>query len=186
MMNFGYSQNSRSFADWEANLFTVFIDKLSKRVLRMALWELFNMYGKVVDVFISFKAKQGRTTYAFVRYKLESEMQNFGNAKSEKDSTRPRTNHAKASIFRDSQFYKEVFISPNPKEGPHSVGKCIRQEMLDPLKENPPSNGGGGAVNNTNIEKQAVLMQNKKPNDTGLKSFVVYNHAIFDSDLEYS
>ncbi|XVE66609.1 hypothetical protein DITRI_Ditri08aG0092300 [Diplodiscus trichospermus] len=129
----------------------------------------------------SFHIVQSETRVKKARFGWTSK--NSGNAKSKKDYARQRANHAKASIYRDSRFYKEVLISPNPKEGPHSVEKCIRQEMSD--KEVPPSNGGGGAINNTNIEKQTVSMQNEEPNDSELKSFVVYNHAISDSDLEW-
>ncbi|XVE85981.1 hypothetical protein DITRI_Ditri17bG0135600 [Diplodiscus trichospermus] len=64
--------------DWKAQLFTIFVDKLSKRVSRRALWEAFNDYGRVMDIFIPVTANGGRkfTTFAFVRYKTEAKMWN--------------------------------------------------------------------------------------------------------------
>ncbi|XVF28873.1 hypothetical protein REPUB_Repub15cG0070000 [Reevesia pubescens] len=45
---------------------------LSCKVSRNALWDAFNQYGRVVDVFISLSEKQGKSRsfmFAFVRYK---------------------------------------------------------------------------------------------------------------------
>ncbi|KAK8652336.1 hypothetical protein V6N13_061356 [Hibiscus sabdariffa] len=39
---------------------TTFVDNLSRRVLRGALWEVFNHYGKVIRVFISMAKKKPR------------------------------------------------------------------------------------------------------------------------------
>ncbi|XVF36337.1 hypothetical protein REPUB_Repub19eG0049700 [Reevesia pubescens] len=61
---------------WRSNLFSVFVDNLSCRVSKNALWEAFCQYGKVVDVYISFASKYGKArsyTFAFVRYKFEHE-----------------------------------------------------------------------------------------------------------------
>ncbi|XVE50486.1 hypothetical protein DITRI_Ditri01bG0166100 [Diplodiscus trichospermus] len=63
--------------DWRAILFSVFIDNLSRRVSRGALWEAFSEYGRVVDVFISFYGGGHgvkETIFAFVRYKHKSEL----------------------------------------------------------------------------------------------------------------
>ncbi|XVE50306.1 hypothetical protein DITRI_Ditri01bG0151400 [Diplodiscus trichospermus] len=62
--------------DWRALLHTVFVDNLSRRVLRSAVWEIFNSYGRVVDVFIPKVTKERRRlkTYAFVRFKYEHEL----------------------------------------------------------------------------------------------------------------
>ncbi|XVF77530.1 hypothetical protein PTKIN_Ptkin14bG0052100 [Pterospermum kingtungense] len=70
------SSSSRGAKDWRDSLFTVFIDRLSIRVSRSILWELFNHYGKVVDVFLPSKYSHQfkRIRFTFVRYKLEAEM----------------------------------------------------------------------------------------------------------------
>ncbi|XVE63687.1 hypothetical protein DITRI_Ditri07aG0039900 [Diplodiscus trichospermus] len=63
--------------DWRANLFSIFVDSLSRRVSKVALWEAFNNYGRVMDVYIHSFVKGNRekeTTFAFVRYKFEAEM----------------------------------------------------------------------------------------------------------------
>ncbi|XVE84838.1 hypothetical protein DITRI_Ditri17bG0044800 [Diplodiscus trichospermus] len=64
--------------DWRANLFTVFVDNLSRRVSKSALWKAFGAYGGVVDVFIASSPKGRRhkeTTFAFVRNTYGTEMQ---------------------------------------------------------------------------------------------------------------
>ncbi|XVF82531.1 hypothetical protein PTKIN_Ptkin16aG0057100 [Pterospermum kingtungense] len=66
-------QSKSSHGDWRDHLYTAFVDNLSKRVSRRALWEAFNIYGRVEDVFISFRNAKP-TTFAFVRYKHEVEM----------------------------------------------------------------------------------------------------------------
>ncbi|XVE63196.1 hypothetical protein DITRI_Ditri07aG0000300 [Diplodiscus trichospermus] len=50
-------------------LHTIFIDQLSKRVSKRALWEIFELYGRVVYIFIlvSSKRRNSRTNFAFVR-----------------------------------------------------------------------------------------------------------------------
>ncbi|XVE81147.1 hypothetical protein DITRI_Ditri15bG0039300 [Diplodiscus trichospermus] len=45
--------------DWRARLHTVFVDNLSRRVSRSAIWEVFNKYGRVFDVLIS-RSTKGR------------------------------------------------------------------------------------------------------------------------------
>ena len=63
--------------DWRSNLYSAFVDNLSLRVSKGALWDAFCDYGKVVDVHIPrFPKRQNNkgTTFAFVRYKFESEL----------------------------------------------------------------------------------------------------------------
>ncbi|XVF50690.1 hypothetical protein PTKIN_Ptkin04bG0122600 [Pterospermum kingtungense] len=64
------SQQQRS--DWRANLFTVFFNNLSRRVSRNALWEAFEAYGRVVDIFILDHSKRP-FCFAFVRYRSVEE-----------------------------------------------------------------------------------------------------------------
>ncbi|XVF78709.1 hypothetical protein PTKIN_Ptkin14bG0157400 [Pterospermum kingtungense] len=68
--------SNRSVRDWRANLFTVFIGQLSIRVSKQELWEVFNRFGRVVDVFIPSGKKRvwSSVSYAFVRYKTEREI----------------------------------------------------------------------------------------------------------------
>ncbi|XWS30037.1 hypothetical protein CRYUN_Cryun24cG0083500 [Craigia yunnanensis] len=63
--------------DRRSNLYSAFVDNLSLRVPKRTLWDAFYDYGKVVDVYIPrFLKRQNNkgTTFAFVRYKFESEL----------------------------------------------------------------------------------------------------------------
>ncbi|XVF28469.1 hypothetical protein REPUB_Repub15cG0032000 [Reevesia pubescens] len=63
---------------WRSGLFSVFVQNVSRRISKSSLWEAFNSYGNVLDVYISFYDKMGKprsVTFAFVRFKLESESQ---------------------------------------------------------------------------------------------------------------
>ncbi|XVE84637.1 hypothetical protein DITRI_Ditri17bG0028600 [Diplodiscus trichospermus] len=65
------------FLDWRANIYSIFVDNLNRRVSKEALWEAFSEFGRVMIVFISFSVISNRdkeTTFAFVRYKFRSEM----------------------------------------------------------------------------------------------------------------
>ncbi|XVF57147.1 hypothetical protein PTKIN_Ptkin06aG0180600 [Pterospermum kingtungense] len=53
-------------------LYTVFVNNLSRRVTRSALWEAFEAYGRVADMFISFHSKRP-FCFAFVRYRSVDE-----------------------------------------------------------------------------------------------------------------
>ncbi|XVE49497.1 hypothetical protein DITRI_Ditri01bG0087100 [Diplodiscus trichospermus] len=75
--------------------------------MRKALWEVFNLYGKIMDVFISFngKRKESKTTFAFVRCKHENEMwKAIG-----------MTNNRKINGWhvQDQCSYKEVLVGLN-------------------------------------------------------------------------
>ncbi|XWS27533.1 hypothetical protein CRYUN_Cryun26dG0123600 [Craigia yunnanensis] len=70
-------QRKEGGLDWRSNLYLVFVDNLSHRISRNTLWEAFCAYGRVVDVYISFKnrgSKDKAVTFAFFRYKYESEL----------------------------------------------------------------------------------------------------------------
>ncbi|XVF49150.1 hypothetical protein PTKIN_Ptkin03bG0245300 [Pterospermum kingtungense] len=58
--------------DWIANLHTIFINNLSYRVSRKVLWDLFNIYRRVADVYIKYSRNRSYT-FAFVRYWLDLE-----------------------------------------------------------------------------------------------------------------
>ena len=63
--------------DWRSNLYSAFVDNLSLRVSKGALWDAFCDYGRVVDVYIPRFSKRQNikgTTFAFVRYKFKSEL----------------------------------------------------------------------------------------------------------------
>ncbi|XVF70808.1 hypothetical protein PTKIN_Ptkin11bG0191400 [Pterospermum kingtungense] len=70
--------HSSNPTDWRAKLFTVFVDRISKKVSKRFLWRFFKDYGKVVDVFIPKRVLNGnrRFVFAFVRFKQESEFNN--------------------------------------------------------------------------------------------------------------
>ncbi|KAK8621332.1 hypothetical protein V6N13_067767 [Hibiscus sabdariffa] len=70
--DFQLSNEGKGEASW-----TAFVDNLSRRVSRGALWEVFSHYGKVIRVFISMAKKKPRykeTTFAFVRFAKEKDM----------------------------------------------------------------------------------------------------------------
>ncbi|XVE62754.1 hypothetical protein DITRI_Ditri06bG0144700 [Diplodiscus trichospermus] len=51
--------------------------RIGKRVSKGTLWEAFNAYGRLKDVYIHYSTKGDRgkeTTFVFVRYKFKSEM----------------------------------------------------------------------------------------------------------------
>ncbi|XVE97912.1 hypothetical protein REPUB_Repub03eG0059700 [Reevesia pubescens] len=69
------SKNSFQNFDWRLNLHSMYVENLSTRISREALWEAFSSYGRVVDKFIS-KSLLGKGksfTFVFLRFKLESE-----------------------------------------------------------------------------------------------------------------
>ncbi|XVF04629.1 hypothetical protein REPUB_Repub05bG0100800 [Reevesia pubescens] len=72
----GFSRTSAK-EDWRSRLFIVFVDNLSFRVTKSALWETFNTYGKVYDLYIpvngSFR-KGMATNFTFIRCFYEDEM----------------------------------------------------------------------------------------------------------------
>ncbi|XVF60057.1 hypothetical protein PTKIN_Ptkin08bG0012300 [Pterospermum kingtungense] len=63
---------TRNTDEWRSRFPTVFINNLSRRVSKSTLWEAFNQYGVVMDVFISFRSSKP-LTFAFMRYIWESE-----------------------------------------------------------------------------------------------------------------
>ncbi|XVF85982.1 hypothetical protein PTKIN_Ptkin17bG0160800 [Pterospermum kingtungense] len=67
-----FDGGKRVEGDWRANFHSVFINNLSKRVSKQSLWEAFNAYGRVADVYINFHSNKSYT-FAFVRYKWEGE-----------------------------------------------------------------------------------------------------------------
>ncbi|XVE85972.1 hypothetical protein DITRI_Ditri17bG0134800 [Diplodiscus trichospermus] len=93
--------------DWRASLFTVFINNLSRRVSRRALWEVFSIYGRVLDVFINFKSRKP-ATYAFVRYKTVKE--------------RMRTIAERNNRFIDGQLIMVKKVTFGRKERKQSFG----------------------------------------------------------------
>ncbi|XVE68974.1 hypothetical protein DITRI_Ditri09bG0113300 [Diplodiscus trichospermus] len=68
-------QSSYSY-DWRDNLFTIFMDRLSRRLSKRPLWEAFNDYCRVVDTFVLYKDKGRRKsiTFTFVRSRHDFEM----------------------------------------------------------------------------------------------------------------
>ncbi|OMP09287.1 hypothetical protein COLO4_05624 [Corchorus olitorius] len=71
---FGDRAKSSSSVDWRSSLFSVFVTKLSHKVSRNLLWDVFSDYGRIADVLIQHRGKQkGPTTFAFVRYWNERE-----------------------------------------------------------------------------------------------------------------
>ncbi|OMO54979.1 hypothetical protein COLO4_36277 [Corchorus olitorius] len=60
--------------DWRSMLHSVFVGNISRNVKKKDLWDWFNRFGRVVDVYIpkSARLRAGESSaFAFVRYKLE-------------------------------------------------------------------------------------------------------------------
>ncbi|XVF79834.1 hypothetical protein PTKIN_Ptkin15bG0021600 [Pterospermum kingtungense] len=58
--------------DWRRNLFIVYVSNISTRIQKSTLWQAFNSYGMVMNVFIKHKEAIA-TTFGFVRYKTIEE-----------------------------------------------------------------------------------------------------------------
>ncbi|GMI93741.1 hypothetical protein HRI_003043400 [Hibiscus trionum] len=55
--------------------FTVFINNVSKRIHYATLKEAFNIYGEVLDSYITYRSlarKRSQTTFAFIRFKTQA------------------------------------------------------------------------------------------------------------------
>ncbi|XVF83769.1 hypothetical protein PTKIN_Ptkin16aG0519200 [Pterospermum kingtungense] len=101
--------------EWWASLPTVFVNNLSKRVSKRALWEVFNHYGTVMDVFVKFHSRKP-FTFAFIRFKLESDCQR---AVVEVNNNAQRT--------RGDRTYKEVLMGNVNDTGAFvPPGECLK------------------------------------------------------------
>ncbi|XVE77016.1 hypothetical protein DITRI_Ditri13aG0028100 [Diplodiscus trichospermus] len=122
--------------DWRASLFTVFINNLSRRVSKRALWEVFSIYGRVLDVFINFKSRKP-ATYAFVRYKTVKEgiKKSSGSWRKKLPSDVP-IDKAHVTNRRVHRSYKEILLGSNNSlnnagtSGEHKDGKDLDMEGL--------------------------------------------------------
>ncbi|XVF78438.1 hypothetical protein PTKIN_Ptkin14bG0133100 [Pterospermum kingtungense] len=143
------------------------------------------MYGKVMDVFISYKYANRKTTFAFVRYKLESEMREaiskgnnrlidgwkigvwkakFGwrdrrlnNGLLSKSTGKLPPNHVEFSKGRDHRSYKDVLVCPS--KGVKEVG----------------SSSGSKKEAATNVDAEACLNTGKhkdQSSNSGLASVI--------------
>ncbi|XVE68439.1 hypothetical protein DITRI_Ditri09bG0068900 [Diplodiscus trichospermus] len=67
----------RAILDWRANLFSIFVNNMSHRVLKGALCEDFSVYGRVMDIYIHSATKSNKGNeimFAFVKYRFKSKM----------------------------------------------------------------------------------------------------------------
>ncbi|KAH1040660.1 hypothetical protein J1N35_042403, partial [Gossypium stocksii] len=58
----------------QEQLYTTFVDNISRELPRSVLCDFFNVHGRVEDVYIAYKSKNEKysdTSFAFVRYKHE-------------------------------------------------------------------------------------------------------------------
>ncbi|OMP05548.1 hypothetical protein COLO4_08772 [Corchorus olitorius] len=69
----GFRQSTESFR-WRLSLHSAFVSNISFRASKRDLWEFFNQYGVVVDVFLPARKKDGVSCFAFVRYRFEDEL----------------------------------------------------------------------------------------------------------------
>ncbi|OMO61735.1 hypothetical protein COLO4_33347 [Corchorus olitorius] len=66
----GRSGDTESFR-WLLSLHTTFVSNISTRISRKDIWDLFNDYGGVVDVFVPSRRRNSSSIFAFVRYCYE-------------------------------------------------------------------------------------------------------------------
>ncbi|XVF51723.1 hypothetical protein PTKIN_Ptkin04bG0207700 [Pterospermum kingtungense] len=97
-------QSESSHGDWRDHLYTAFVDNLSKRLSRRALWEAFNIYGRVEDVFISFRNAKP-TTFAFVR-----DRRSVQNKKFFQECSLDNPSNPKSFNERVDRSYRDVVI----------------------------------------------------------------------------
>ena len=68
------TRSGDSFKKLEESLFTIFFDSLPSSMSKAWLYQIFNLEGKVVDIYISRKVRKISTqSFAFVRYKSREE-----------------------------------------------------------------------------------------------------------------
>ncbi|XVF30335.1 hypothetical protein REPUB_Repub16aG0048300 [Reevesia pubescens] len=68
--------HNRSF-DRRSRLYLTFVENISRRLSKKALWEAFSVYSTVVNVYIPSFYRFGKVrnvTFAFVRYKFEFQL----------------------------------------------------------------------------------------------------------------
>ncbi|OMO62830.1 reverse transcriptase [Corchorus capsularis] len=68
----GY-QEKESFR-WRLSLHLVFVGNISEGITRKDLWDKFNDFGIVVDVFMPPRRKGGSRSFAFIRYRFQDEL----------------------------------------------------------------------------------------------------------------
>ena len=154
--------------DWRSSLLSIFVGNLSNRVSKSALWEAFLEYGRVVDVYIPRFSKSSPKgyTFAFVRYKSESDMRKaivFGNNRridgrtirvnkathewkekkkyewQEKSQKLPLTGRGSAA-FRDNRTYKEVLLVPSTNINENLIEKGFLGDKVNNVEVSAPSN----------------------------------------------
>ncbi|XVE72809.1 hypothetical protein DITRI_Ditri11bG0068500 [Diplodiscus trichospermus] len=113
-------------------MFSVLVDNLSVRVPKSALWEVFNVYGTVVDVYInspkSWRLRRG-ITFTFIRYRTSSKMQRGNNKLIDGWQIR---------VKKASYGWKDHFRSvkkPNGYSRSKILGKKIGQKDPDIYRE---------------------------------------------------
>ncbi|XVF21618.1 hypothetical protein REPUB_Repub12eG0105900 [Reevesia pubescens] len=124
--------------EWRSRLHSVFVDNIRCRVSRNALWEAFNQYGRVVDVYLSPSVKQGKArsfTFAFVRYKHEHEA-----LKAIMEGDRRKIDgcfiFVKKTNVRDGRSYKDVLVGFAPQKGDERSGDFDIEMEVCPGKVN--------------------------------------------------
>ncbi|KAK8546921.1 hypothetical protein V6N13_093960 [Hibiscus sabdariffa] len=116
---------------------TVFVDNLSRRVSRGALWELFSYYGRVNHVFISMTNKKPKykvSTFAFVRFGSEKAM-NLAIEKTNNSKIDGRINTVSKAKFPVSTRRKVRSHNPGFKKlGPEGggVSNQVNPSLIDP------------------------------------------------------
>ncbi|XVF38056.1 hypothetical protein REPUB_Repub20aG0064800 [Reevesia pubescens] len=72
-----FQGDQRVLDDWKSKLYMVFMDNINCRVSKQALWEVFDIYGKVQDIFLpsTNKLRNGKVVaYVFVGYNFHHKM----------------------------------------------------------------------------------------------------------------
>lgn len=112
--------------DWRLSLHTAFIGNLSYKVSKGDLWEAFDAYGKVRDIYIPLKLGFRRNfTFAFVRYREEREMDraiSMGNGK--------MINGRNITITKVNYGWSQRRHTPSSMVGPHKIRYLQKQSNI--------------------------------------------------------
>ncbi|KAK8486070.1 hypothetical protein V6N12_067074 [Hibiscus sabdariffa] len=109
-------------------IWTAFVDNLSRRVTRGALWELFNHYGKVTGIFIPTVNKKPRykfSTFAFVQFASSGDLDRAIRS-TNKSKIDGRFIVVSKARFTNTQKENILGIPQTNKKGDKLVGGSIR------------------------------------------------------------
>ncbi|XVF06767.1 hypothetical protein REPUB_Repub06bG0079100 [Reevesia pubescens] len=182
------------FQNWSSDLYTVFVENVSRIISKRTLWEGSNSYGKVMDVYISLFDKSGKprlVTFAFVRFKLKSEFEKAilegnnrlmnGRVIKAKAAKYKRFNNA-TSVMENNQGKKSVSSTPglnrSHADGKVEASKSYKEALLGVNKLNDIQDKEGSAS-----KEEAVCLDGVSMPIVGKRKEINYDLDIPHSDM---